>query len=297
MPKWSPHRSEILRERETYMKLLKLNLHLFEGEGMGEGNAEVATQTGEETVVDTNESSTEIQNEKTPEDRRKDWDALIKGEYKEFYTKDTQDIINKRFKETKNLEKLNKKQGEILETLYTKYKVEDIDGLKTAIENDDAMWIDAADEAGMTVDQFKQFNKLQRENKAFLEAQAQREADAKIEAQVQAWQNEAENVKVKYPSFDLKTELENPQFMSLLKSGVQMSAAYEVAHLNDIKQATQAATQKAVADNIRARGQRPSENGTSSQGAFTIKNDPSKFSRQDFDEIKQRVARGEVIRL
>lgn len=279
------------------MKYLKLNLSLF-GEGAsGEGGSDGAEQ-GTSPAAETPEMAAaepEVK-EKTPEELRKEWDAHIKSDYKDFFTQDTQKIIDKRFKETKNLEAKNKEQSEILDTLYSKYKVTDNASLKAAIESDDSMWQDAADDAGMTVEQYKTFSKLQRDNKRFLEDQKRRDDEARINAQVDAWTREAEKVRVKYPSFDLKTEIENPTFLSMLQSGVQMSAAYEVAHLDEIVHATQTATQKAVTENIRAKGTRVSENGTSVQSAFTIKNDPSKFSKKDFEDIKKRVARGEIIR-
>ena len=58
---------------------------------------------------------------------------------------------------------------------------------------------------------------------------------------------------------------------------------------------TAARTEKAVTDNIRAKGQRPQENGASSGAGFTYKPDPSKLTIKDFEEIQRRVARGEKI--
>ena len=76
--------------------------------------------------------------------------------------------------------------------------------------------------------------------------------------------------------------------------------AYEVAHLDTIKggiaQQTAAKTERAVVENIRAKGNRPAENGVGSGSGITVKNDVSKLSRQDRQEIARRVARGENIR-
>jgi hypothetical protein len=57
------------------------------------------------------------------------------------------------------------------------------------------------------------------------------------------------------------------------------------------------AAEKQVTANVRARGSRPAENGTNSQGAFTIKNDPSKWSKKDRAEVVRRAQRGEQIML
>ena len=50
-----------------------------------------------------------------------------------------------------------------------------------------------------------------------------------------------------------------------------------------------------VTDNIRAKGSRPLENGTSQQGAFIVKNDVNALTKEDRAEIARRVRRGEVI--
>jgi hypothetical protein len=116
---------------------------------------------------------------------------------------------------------------------------------------------------------------------------------------MQKWDAEAESLKGIYPSFNVQAEAQNPQFMSLLRSGVPMQTAYEVIHMEDIKagiqRMTASATEKQVTDNIRAKGQRPAENGTSSQSAFTVKDDVSKLSKADRRNIAVRSRRGESI--
>ena len=64
-------------------------------------------------------------------------------------------------------------QKPILDMLMQRYKIGDGDlsKLSAAIENDDAYWSEAAEEAGMSVEQYKQFQKLQRENLALRQAQ------------------------------------------------------------------------------------------------------------------------------
>jgi hypothetical protein len=121
----------------------------------------------------------------------------------------------------------------------------------------------------------------------------------RAEQQMQKWDAEAQTLKGIYQNFDIHTEAQNPQFMSLLRSGVPMQTAYEVVHMDDIKagiqRMTASATEKQVTDNIRAKGQRPAENGTSSQSAFTVKDDVSKLSKADRRNIAVRSRRGESI--
>ncbi|MEA4934257.1 MAG: hypothetical protein VB071_11880 [Lawsonibacter sp.] len=239
----------------------------------------------------------------TLEEKRKAFQELVNSEYKDVYTQETQRIIDRRFREVKNLEDQVSRNQPVLDMLMQRYKIADGDmsKLSAAIENDDAYWSEAADEAGMNVEQYKQFQKLQRENSALLRAQRQQQTAQAQERQLQQWYGEAEQMKGQYPGFDLVTEVKNPQFLSMLKAGVPVQHAYEVIHMDDIKagvaQSAARQTEKQVVDGIRAKGARPQENGTASQSAFTVKDDPSKWSKKDRAEVVRKVARGETIKL
>ena len=239
----------------------------------------------------------------TLEARRKAFQDLVNSEeYKDIYTEETQRIINRRFRETQNLEQQVARNQPLIDMLMQRYKISDgdIGKLTAAIENDDAYWSEAAEEAGMSVEQYKQFQKLQRENAALMRDQQQRRSQQAAQQQLQKWYGEAEQVKGVYPSFDLNAEVKNQQFLSMLKSGVPMQHAYEVVHLDDIKAGVakmQAkATERQVVDGIRAKGARPQENGTTSQSAFTVKDDVGKLTKAERAEIARRVARGEIIK-
>lgn len=237
----------------------------------------------------------------TLEARRKAFQDLVNGEYKDIYTEETQRIIDRRFRETRNLEQQVGQYQPVIDMLMQRYKIGDgsMDKLSQAIENDDAYWSEAAEEAGMSVEQYKQFQKLQRENETLLRQQRQRQNDQRAQQQLQRWYGEAEQLKSLYPSFDLNAEVKNPQFISMLRAGVPVQHAYEVVHMAEIKAGVAAmqakATEKQVVDGIRAKGSRPQENGTAAQSAFTVRDDVSKLSKQERAEIARRVARGEHI--
>lgn len=237
----------------------------------------------------------------TLEEKRKAFMDLVNGEYKDIYTEETQRIINRRFRETQNLEEQLGRNQPVIDMLMQRYKIGDgdIGKLTAAIENDDAYWSEAAEEAGMSVEQYKQFQKLQRENAALLKAQRQQQSQQAAQQQLQKWYSEAEQVKGLYPSFDLNAEVKNPQFLSMLRAGVPVQHAYEVIHMDDIKAGVAAmqarATEKQVVDGIRAKGARPQENGTAAQSAFTVKDDVTKLTKKDRADIARRVARGEHI--
>ena len=244
----------------------------------------------------------------TLEERRKAYFDLVNGEeYKDIHTQETQRMINRRFSETKALQQQVDDFNPVKDILMQRYKIEDGDmsKLMKALENDDRYFSEAADEAGMTVDQFKRVQQMERQLKE-VQAREQRMLSQQMaERQLRQWDSEAQALKNLYPSFDLNAESENPKFKELLKKGVPLAAAYEVIHLDDIKagiqrmtasavdkQVTASAVEKQVTDNIRAKGQRPQENGTSSQSAFTVKDDVGKLTKADRARIARQAARG-----
>ena len=287
------------------MKLFKINLHLFEGEGTGDSGSAPAAEgnTGEEVTSaagSTDEGITTTSN--TLEEKRKAFKELVNSdEWKDMYTEETQKMINRRFKQTKELEEQVNSYKPLVDILNQRYGIQDgnVESIIKAIEDDNSYWEAAADEAGMTVDQYKRVQRLERENKALIEAQNQQKQKAMIDAQMNQWIQEAEALKGRYPGFDMETELANPDFQRLISSGISMGHAYEVLHMEEIlsntAKSTAEMTQKNVVNNIRARGSRPVENGLSSQNAFQTKSDVTKLDKASRAELAERARRGEVI--
>ena len=238
----------------------------------------------------------------TAPDRNAEFEALIKGEYKDLYDAKVQDTIQKRLKGQKEtVDKFNALTP-TLELLGRKYGVDatNIDALNKAIEEDDSYFEEEALEKGMSVEQLKEFKKMQRENAALkeqMQAQQNQENANKLYA---SWMNQAEDTKKVYPSFDLKAEMDNPKFVDLLRSNIDVRTAYEVLHKDEIIPAAMQFTAKTVeqkiANKIAANGARPTENGMNSQGASLVKSDVSQLSKADRAEIIRRVQRGEKIK-
>ena len=231
----------------------------------------------------------------TLEDRSKAFDDMIKGEYKDEFNKRTQKIIDRRFKQTKELQARVDASQPIMDLLSQRYGVSDPAELMSAIESDTTYWQEVADEAGMTVEQYKEFSRLKAENEKFYAEQQNRLEREQANERAQKWYLESEALERKYPQFDLTEELNNPNFVAMIQNNVPMEDAYKVLHLDEINQQIQMATEKAVTENIRAKGNRPQENGVSSQSATTIKKNVSALSKKERAEIAQRVARGEMI--
>ena len=319
-------------ERGSHMiKLCKIRLDLFDGTGAagaagsagdgsgttGEGTSAAAAQEQDlskviygrepesaekQPTAEPEPAEPKEEPQKSLEERNKEYDEFIKAN-KDIHDKRTQELFNRRFADHKQLENTLKSQQEVITLLQGKYKTADgdIKGLIDAINADDSMWSDAAFEAGMTVDQYKEFQRLNRQNAELIQAERTRAAQAKAAQQVQAWEAEAADLNAKYPNFDLSTEMADPNFGRLLQSGVPMEQAYKVLHFDEIQNSVAAnvaaTTEKKVADSVRAKGSRPVENGTTSQSGFVYKSDPSKWTKADRAEIARRVARGEKITL
>jgi len=314
-------------------KLLPVNLKIFDGEGGGDaagagdstggetGGAQAGVIPGQGTAPgkksdnkkpivlygkqpetekkpdDTqqgNDVQTATAQQKTPEQLRAEYEALRKGEYKQFFDAEIQNIINKRFRETKTLETQLASMSPIIEILSEKYGTDDVNELASRLRQDSLQ--DLADAAGMTVEQYEKIMKIRQENKLLRERQKTLEAEQKINAQIQKWTQEAEQLKIKYPNFDFRTELQNENFMSLLRAGVSVEAAYQVCHMDEIIAGTAKQAQQNVVENIKTKGNRPQESAAKGTRGIIIKSDNRNLTREDRAEIARRVMRGEEIR-
>ena len=235
-------------------------------------------------------------------DSNAEFEALIKGKYKEQYDARVQDTIQKRLKGQKDIVDKYNALTPTLEMMAKKYGVDasDIDALSKAIEEDNSFYEDEALEKGMTVQQLKEVKKMERENaalKAQMEEAQRQENGKKLYSQ---WMSQADETKKVYPSFDLQAEMQNSKFLDLLRSNIDVRTAYEVTHKDEIiagaMQFTAKTVEQKVANKIAANGARPIENGMSSQSPSLVKSDVSQLSKADRAEIIRRVQRGEKIK-
>lgn len=257
-----------------YLITLPVCLSMFDGEGAGMGETNggsVNTQQNDSGV----NNSTSVAGEKASNDtesRRKVYMSLINGEYKDIHTDEMQKIINRRFKETKGYEEQIAQYREITDLLDAKYGTKDHQARVKAFR-EDSMWDNAADEHGQSRDEYMgslnktvELNRLRANEEARLAEQNARE-------QAEKWDKDAAEVKAKYAEFDIRQEVDNPVFMEHLGKGLSMEDAYFLTHRDEItrRMVTDArtASEKAVADNIRAKGNRPAEAGTASTAGFT----------------------------
>ena len=306
---------------KKYSIIPMLNLQLFaEGagdggtaEGQGVTEAAALPQTkGEKNnplsnvkygIQEEEAPAAEVQTETVAQpDRNAEFEKLIKGEYKDLYDAKMQDTIQKRLKGQKDIVDKFNALNPTLDLLASKYGVDagDIEALNKAISEDDSYYEQEALDKGMTVQQLKEIKKMERENadlKAQMEEAQRQENGKKLYAQ---WMQQAEEAKKVYPSFDIKAEMNNPKFVDLLRSNIDVRTAYEVLHKDEIipaaMQFTAQTVESKLAKKIASNGARPSENGMSSQSAAVVKSDVSQLSKEDRAEIIRRVQRGEKIR-
>lgn len=235
----------------------------------------------------------------TLEERKKAFNDLINGEYKDLYQEEFQRVFDRRFKQVKGMETDLATQKPIIDKLMARYGVEDVAELDKALTEDTEYWERVAEEHGMTVEQYHAMQKLERENEE-LRAIRQREiGQQQFRQQIDEWYKQADKVKEIYPSFDFKTEAQNPDFLAMLKAGNTVEHAYKILHFDELTQnAARVAAQTADAQaqaRIKQKASRPSENGTSSQSAAIVRNDVSTLTRAERAEIARRVQRGEKI--
>jgi len=236
-----------------------------------------------------------------PDDRALQFDALIKGEYKDLYEERLKDTISKRLKGTEETVRRYDALSPVLGLLAQKYGVDanDVEALSKAIEEDETFYEDEALEKGMTVEAVKNMRKMERENAELKKAMEQRESEKRAHETYSKWLKEAEELSQFYPSLNLEAELQNPKMRRYLLSGVPMKDAYEAVHLNDIiggsmQYAAQRTAEK-VANHVASGMKRPQEGAIGNQAPVVTKRNVSQLTKADREEIIRRANRGEKI--
>ena len=279
-----------------------LGLQLFaEGDGgtAADTTGAAAGTTGQQAEQNAPDAGAQQQAEPA-RDLGKEFDALIKGEFKDVYAKRVQDTVTRRLKgPSADAEKFRAMQP-VMQMLSQRYGVDaaDIKALSAAIEEDNAFYQEEAERLGISVDQVKAIRRTERENQQLKEQLAEQENRQRMEQNIAKWSQEAQAIAQKYPGLDLEKELGNPQFFNALMNGASVEGAYwGLYHDQLIPQAMQYTaqeTERKLTAKIQAQGQRPTENGAGA--GVTMKSDVSQLSDKDMDDLIRRARRGEKIR-
>jgi uncharacterized protein (DUF488 family) len=167
------------------------------------------------------------------------------------------------------------------------------------VQNDTKLYEDEAAERGMDVEQYmkvRQAEQIITQNKRN-EEQMQR--NQMVENHVRNLVTQSEAMKELFPGFNLEAELQNNNFKRLVDppelggAGIPVKDAFFALHHNEImKQTTANAVNQAqisIANTVKANRERPQENGLSKAPAVIVKDDPSKFTLEDFHKIKEQM--------
>ena len=284
-----------------------------EGRALG---SEEKSELDEEAAENQNEAEGKDGEEKgegktkSPEERRKAFGELLRGEYADLTEELMQNAVTEA---TRRLEASPAMKG-LMQALQEKYGTDanDLVALTEAVRNgavkDDAYYEKLAMEKGVSTKTARELDKLESQNKQLTEQQQlirqmerQREQQARI-AELQAgWDREAEQLKAQYPDFNMAEVLANPEVEKMMRSGVSMTNAYRSAYFDHILKQQQAATaqqvEQGVVNRMQQRNARPGENGTRPGSAVQTKIDVSHMSRKEMEEMERRAMRGEVITL
>lgn len=265
-----------------------LNLQRF-AEGTGDASQAAAGESGESTQQAAAANETKVS-----------FDELIRGEYKEDYDKAVQKVVRQRFAGARENEAKLAKMGPIMQALASKYGIEnpdDIESIARYVEEDESLYEDAAYKAGMSVDQYKKFSRIEAENQRLTAERQLNEQRRAAQEKYNEWLAEAEQIKSEFPEFDLNTSLQNESFQRLLKNGVDLRSAYVATNTDNILSGAMSYTAQQVARKTSAtiaqRGSRPMEGGMAGQAASKAKTDVSKLSNAEIAELVRRASQGE----
>ncbi len=283
-----------------------------EGTGdAGQESAEPVIKYGKQPEQQTEETNKEgdpenpnqsSESETDGENNDYDLETLISSndKVKAQFDEKIQNIINKRFKETKSLEERIDKLDPVLDLLKERYDAEDTDQLLETLENE--TYEELAYKNNMSPEKFKEYKQALRENKELKERtgkQNTEESEKQVQERVKGWYDEATELQKDYPEFNLKEASQNEQFLKLLKADVGVKAAFQATNFDNILQnklsAATTKTKENTIESIKSKKNRVRENGANNTPGVIVKSDVNSLTAEDRAEIIRRAQNGEEI--
>lgn len=317
-----------------------LNLQLFAGDGAGDGGGEGAN-TGESAVDPGQQRLLELgvpeakirknrayklnanpaaqkqgaqkqeqaaaaenptEEPKTAPNARMSWDEIMADPE---YNKQMQAVVQSRLRNAKGAEEALGKLAPALELLARKHGFDpanpDYAALAQAISDDDSYYEDKALEMGVSVETAKKIDQQERDTARQQQQEARTLEQQKIQQHFAKLEQQAEELKKVFPNFDLRTELQNPNFVRMTSPnvGISVEDAYYACHRKELQTAAmQVAAHKTaqkISNDIQAGNRRPSENGTSGQAPSVTTFDYRSASPEQRAALKARIRSGEKI--
>lgn len=272
-------------------------INAFDGEG---GSATTGADAGN-TSVNGQVAPDNVANNKAEAGPT---DSVSFDEYRKAHKDEVTQWFNKEFgarhRDYSQLKEKSKAADGILEVLANKYGLEasNIADIAKAVEADNSLYEEKAMEAGLTVDQYRNLNRIENENKRLIAERKAAEAERNMQMQMDEWDRQSNNLKQLFPSFDLGAELSNPEFQAILGTGVSMEKAFYTVHMDEIMsgamQSTAQAVRQATAEDMASRKTRPRENGLSSQAAAKVSKDMHSLTKKERAELAAQSLKGAI---
>lgn len=236
-----------------------------------------------------------------PEDLRAEFEALIKGKYKAEYDSRVKATVERRLGKSKAAEAANAKMQAVMDVLAQRYGREgtDYDGIRQALDSDTALYEAEAAAKGMDVEQYMRFRKLERDSAQLQRMQEQQRQEQETRREFDKVLAQVDDVKAIYPGFDLNAELQNPNTVRLLRTGVPLRTVYEVNHHDEVlggaMQYTAQKTAEKLAAGIAGQQARPQEAGGSHSSPARTAVDVAKLTREERQALIDRARHGERV--
>jgi len=232
-----------------------------------------------------------------------EWAELRKGKFRDQYARDVQSAIQDRFKNQQSSADTLAKLRPMLSALAKKNGVEegDLEGLSKAILDDDSLYEEEADAAGMTVERYKIMKQLEEENARLRQREQQEQQDQALRQHFQNLTQQAEEMKKTFPDFDLMKEMQDPNFRRLTRpeSGLSIEAAYYALHHKELEPQVMAyGVQRArqqISRTLQANAQRPTEGASQGRAAANVSISPRQMTREQRQALLERARRGEEV--
>lgn len=237
------------------------------------------------------------------QDLEAEWNEAKNGKFKALYGRDVANSVQDRFKNQKNANDQLTQLAPMLNILAKKAGVEptDFKGIVDSVMNDESLYEEEAEKAGMTNEAYRTFQQLQAENERFHQQEQERERINSINNHLANLARQGEELKQKFPNFDLNEEMKNNDFrrMTAPYSGLTVEQAYLALHYNELLPgAVQAGVNQAtkrMSQSLAANAARPVEGAMSNTAAVQIETDPSKMTKEQIQQYIERARMGERI--
>jgi len=206
--------------------------------------------------------------------KKDDFEKLIRGEYKAEFDERVQKIIDERFREMRSMKEQAARVKPVMDALSEKYGETDMEKLTELLKNG---------RRDLSEKYRGENTRNGRALKTFLK-----------------WRADADAIGRERTDFDLKKEMANGVFQSLLRAGVDMKSAYQFMHQRDTLESAirlaAAKTRENTLNEMRARMLRPSENGAGGYAGAGMKPvSVMNMTRAEREEIEKRASRGEKV--